>query len=149
MSAEHGLTPAERALLFMACADHAVARCQVCDRRYKRTQIGADLLASRTHLCPMCGIDLTASIREHLLSCSAAAGCALILSACARAADTPAQALAHERWARCRAPFTQLERVDRRATPDTPHGAIFHFALPVERSRLPGDMAPRSLRRSS
>jgi hypothetical protein len=42
----------------------------------------------------------------------AAAGCALILSACARAADTPAQALAHERWTRCRAPFTELERVE-------------------------------------
>jgi len=36
-----------------------------------------------------------------------------------------------------------------RATPDMPYGAIFHFALPVERSRLPGDMAPRSRRRSS
>jgi len=35
------------------------------------------------------------------------------------------------------------------ATPDTPHGAIFHFALPVERSRLPGRMAPGSRRRSS
>jgi hypothetical protein len=35
------------------------------------------------------------------------------------------------------------------ATPDTPHGAIFHSAQPVERSRLPGDMAPRSRRRSS
>jgi len=35
------------------------------------------------------------------------------------------------------------------ATPDMPHGAIFHFALRVERARLPGDMAPGSRRRSS
>ena len=35
------------------------------------------------------------------------------------------------------------------ASPDTPHRAIFHFALPVERSRLPGDLAPGSRRRSS
>jgi C4-dicarboxylate-specific signal transduction histidine kinase len=35
------------------------------------------------------------------------------------------------------------------ATPDTPHGAVFHFALPVERSLVPGDMAPGCRRRSS
>jgi light-regulated signal transduction histidine kinase (bacteriophytochrome) len=35
------------------------------------------------------------------------------------------------------------------ASPDTPHSAIFHFVLPVERSRLPGDLAPGSRRRSS
>jgi K+-sensing histidine kinase KdpD len=35
------------------------------------------------------------------------------------------------------------------ASPDTPHSAILHFALPVERSRSPGDVAPGSRRRSS
>jgi hypothetical protein len=62
----------ERALLFMACADHVVAHCPVCDRSYTRAQVGADLLGSQSHLCPTCRLDLTASIREHLLSCSAA-----------------------------------------------------------------------------
>jgi hypothetical protein len=72
MSVKDGLTPAERALLFMTCADHAVAHCPACDRRYKRTEAGADLIGSLAPRCPACGIDLTASIREHLLSCSAA-----------------------------------------------------------------------------
>jgi signal transduction histidine kinase len=35
------------------------------------------------------------------------------------------------------------------ATPDTPYGAIFRFALAVNGSRLPGDTAPGSRRRFS
>jgi signal transduction histidine kinase len=35
------------------------------------------------------------------------------------------------------------------ATPGMPHGALFHFALPVDRSLVLGDMAPGSRRRSS
>jgi hypothetical protein len=39
-------------------------------------------------------------------------GClALALAACA-IANTPQQNLAYERWARCKVPFAQLERVD-------------------------------------
>ena len=41
-----------------------------------------------------------------------AIGCvALALGACA-SANTPAQNLAYERWARCRVPYSQLERID-------------------------------------
>jgi hypothetical protein len=36
---------------------------------------------------------------------------AFVLAACA-AANTPEQELAYARWARCGAPYTQLERVD-------------------------------------
>jgi transposase-like protein len=72
MSAEHGLTPSERALLFMTCAEHPVAQCPSCNRHYTRMEVGADLLGSQAHLCPTCRVDLTASIHDHLLSCSAA-----------------------------------------------------------------------------
>ena len=41
-----------------------------------------------------------------------ATGClALALGACA-SANTPAQNLAYERWAGCRLPYSQLERID-------------------------------------
>ena len=41
-----------------------------------------------------------------------AIGCvALVLGACA-SANTPAQNLAYDRWARCNVPYAQLERVD-------------------------------------
>jgi hypothetical protein len=73
MGAELGLTPTERALLFLACHEHAVARCPVCGHRYTRTQLGADLVGSRAYLCRTCRVDLTASIRDHLIACAAAA----------------------------------------------------------------------------
>jgi hypothetical protein len=41
-----------------------------------------------------------------------AGGLAFVLAACAAAANTPEQELAYARWARCGAPYTQLERVD-------------------------------------
>jgi hypothetical protein len=41
----------------------------------------------------------------------AGGGLALVLGACATA-NTPQQNLAYDRWARCQAPYTQLERVD-------------------------------------
>jgi len=37
---------------------------------------------------------------------------ALALAACATVANTPQQNLAYERWAKCNAPYAQLERVD-------------------------------------
>jgi hypothetical protein len=40
-----------------------------------------------------------------------ACGLALALGACATA-NTPQQTLAYERWARCGAPYVQLERIE-------------------------------------
>jgi len=45
------------------------------------------------------------------LAIVAAGGLALVLGACA-VANTPQQNLAYERWARCEAPYTDLQRVD-------------------------------------
>jgi hypothetical protein len=46
------------------------------------------------------------SVQEAIL----AVAC-LAVGACATA-DTPRQALAHERWAACAVPYVQLERID-------------------------------------
>ena len=41
-----------------------------------------------------------------------AAASALLLTACATTANTPAQNLAYDRWAKCHVPYASLERVD-------------------------------------
>ena|SRR5262245_13061254 len=64
-----GLTPEERALLFVFCSDHVVATCLSCKLELRMTDMGADPLGGRTHLCPRCRIDLTESVRGHLFSC--------------------------------------------------------------------------------
>ncbi len=64
------LTTEERALLFIDCSDHAVASCVDCDLRFGLSELAADMLGSRTHLCPRCRKDLTASVREHLFGCA-------------------------------------------------------------------------------
>jgi hypothetical protein len=74
------LTARERALLFRACWDHTVARCQRCAIELK----GIDLRAR--DLCPSCRIDFTSAIRGHLLACAAAA----VLSAGRVVADAKA-----------------------------------------------------------
>ena len=64
------LTGDERALLFYYCANHTVARCEVCARSFRLGEMTADLLGGRTHLCPCCRRDLTEIVRAHLYSCA-------------------------------------------------------------------------------
>jgi len=66
------LTPGERSLLFRTCWDHDVAYCDACDRWFKNERLASDLFRGLTHLCPSCRRDVSASIRDHLLSCAAA-----------------------------------------------------------------------------
>ncbi len=65
-----GLTPEERALLFLYCSDHDVAQCLPCGLQFPMTKLGADPLGGRTNLCPRCRTDLTQSVRAHLFSCA-------------------------------------------------------------------------------
>ena len=64
------LSPEERELLFRYCFDHAVAQCASCSQDFRQTELGSDLLGSRTNLCPRCRGDLTERLREHLYSCA-------------------------------------------------------------------------------
>lgn len=66
----HGLTEDERALLFRFCKDHIVAECPTCAQSFREQELAADLVASRTHLCPNCRADLIESIRAHLGGCA-------------------------------------------------------------------------------
>ena len=69
-----GLTPEERALLVLFCSDHLVATCLACSLEFHRTEMSADPLGGRTHLCPRCRTDLTESVRGHLFSCGGLPG---------------------------------------------------------------------------
>src|SRR5262245_6855745 len=64
-----GLTPEERALLFVYCSDHDVVKCVPCDLQFRMMQLAADPLGARTNLCPRCRRDVTASVRAHLFAC--------------------------------------------------------------------------------
>ena len=64
-----GLTPEERALLFVYCSDHDVAKCLPCGLEFPMMKLAADPLGGRTNLCPRCRTDLTESVRAHLFSC--------------------------------------------------------------------------------
>jgi len=63
------LTADERALLFYYCVNHTVARCIGCSRSYYLSELVADLLSGRTHLCPQCQRDLTDNVRSHVYGC--------------------------------------------------------------------------------
>jgi hypothetical protein len=65
----NGLTANERALIFIYCFNHAVARCLSCDAGFRFTELAADPLGSRTNLCPRCRQDLTEHVRAHLYRC--------------------------------------------------------------------------------
>ena len=65
-----GLTPEERALLFVYCSDHIVAKCLWCVAGFRMTELAADPLGGRTNLCPQCGKDLTQSVRAHVFACA-------------------------------------------------------------------------------
>src|SRR5262249_48706050 len=64
-----GLTPEERALLFVYCSDHIVAKCLWCVAGFRMTELAADPLRGRMNLCPQCGKDLTQSVRAHVFAC--------------------------------------------------------------------------------
>ena len=64
-----GLTPDERALTFVCCFNHAVARCLPCGVGLRFTELAADPLGGRTNLCPRCRQDLTEHVRAHLYRC--------------------------------------------------------------------------------
>jgi len=65
-----GLTPEERALLFVFCSDHVVAHCLSCDLYFRMIELAPDVLGGRTNLCPKCRIDLTKTVRAHLFRCA-------------------------------------------------------------------------------
>ena len=64
------LSPEERALLFLYCWKHAVAKCGRCAREYRQSELAADLFSGREHLCPECNAELLDNVRSHLYSCS-------------------------------------------------------------------------------
>ena len=64
------LTVDERAVLFYFCLNHAVARCLACARSFQLSELTADLLSGRTHLCPQCRRDMTDNVRSHLYGCA-------------------------------------------------------------------------------
>jgi hypothetical protein len=65
------LTPEERALIVVHCAEHVVARCLACDLSYRYTELAADILGgSRMNMCPRCRLDLTEAVRGHLFRCT-------------------------------------------------------------------------------
>ena len=67
----HVLTPEERALVFVHCSGHVVARCPACDLSFRYTELAADLFGgSRTNMCPRCRQDLTEAVRAHLFRCA-------------------------------------------------------------------------------
>src|SRR5262245_3437181 len=66
-----GLTPEERALLFIYCSDHDVANCLPCGLQFPMMKLAADALGGRTNLCPRCRTDLTVAVRAHIFICPA------------------------------------------------------------------------------
>jgi hypothetical protein len=65
-----GITPEERALLFVYCSDHAIATCRPCGLQFRMMNLAADPLGGLTNLCPRCRTDLTTTMRLHLFSCA-------------------------------------------------------------------------------
>src|SRR5262249_13008437 len=65
------LTPEERALVFVYCSGHVVARCPTCDISYRYNELAAEMVGgSRTNMCPRCRQDLTEAVRSHLFRCA-------------------------------------------------------------------------------
>ena len=63
-------TPEERALVFVYCSGHVVARCPACDLSYHYNELAAEMVGgSRTNMCPRCRQDLTEAVRSHLFRC--------------------------------------------------------------------------------
>ena len=67
------LSSAERALMLQACRDHPVADCAHCGGSFRYDELAADLFQNLRDLCKNCRVDLTLSLRGHLVSCVGAA----------------------------------------------------------------------------
>jgi len=63
----------ESALLFRACWEHQVAHCARCGGSFSTTELTANVLGGLNSLCPSCRLDMTDSIRAHLIGCAVAA----------------------------------------------------------------------------
>ncbi len=68
------LTLRERALIFRACWEHPVANCARCGGSFRSIELAVGTFVSFSTLCPTCRLDLTDSMREHLIACAVAAG---------------------------------------------------------------------------
>ena len=68
------LTLGECALLFRACWEHPVANCAHCGGSFRTKELVANVIGGLDSLCPACRINLTDSIRAHLIACAVAAG---------------------------------------------------------------------------
>ena len=64
------LSAEERALLFRYCWNQAAARCELCAKSYRITELASDLFSGKELLCPRCRADLIGSVRAHLYSCA-------------------------------------------------------------------------------
>jgi hypothetical protein len=66
----HVLTPEERALVFVYCSGHVVARCPACDVSFRYTELAADL-GQRTHEhVPSVSSGPYRTVRAHLFRCA-------------------------------------------------------------------------------
>ena len=63
------LTDTERRVLEVHCFDHAVATCADCQRDYKLTELGIDVIGRRYYFCPACHFPLLTELRLHILTC--------------------------------------------------------------------------------
>jgi hypothetical protein len=61
----------QRDRLFVSCAGHLRAVCEVCASAYRLDQLAADVLAlpRRHFLCPLCRSDLAGEVIEHMRTC--------------------------------------------------------------------------------
>jgi|SRR5215813_7264841 len=63
------LSDSEIRVLAINCFDHAVARCDDCQRDYKLTELGVDVIGRRYYFCPVCRLNLVDDLRAHILGC--------------------------------------------------------------------------------
>ena len=64
------LTSEERALLYLYCSTHVVAKCVACDQVFRQRELAVNQVTDNVYRCPRCHIDLTESLRDHLYSCT-------------------------------------------------------------------------------
>src|SRR5262245_51024990 len=69
-SAADDLADSERSRVIRLCWDHPVAACEACQREYRITEMGTDMLTGRYYFCPYCRADLVWSVRQHLADCA-------------------------------------------------------------------------------
>jgi hypothetical protein len=69
----HVLTPEERALVYLYCSDHTVARCPACDVSYRYTELAQTSWAGAVRTCAL-GVVGT-SLKPFALISSAASRC--------------------------------------------------------------------------